>query len=88
MSNLLRETKVRDGERESFVGTLTGFGISGFFGIGFLVVLTAQQTPLWWYQAFGFSCAATSLFFLGAMVGALPLVAYDAARTAHANPDE
>jgi hypothetical protein len=88
MSNLLRETKVRNGERESFVGTLTGFGISGFFGIGFIFVLAAQPTPLHWFQAFGFSCGAVSLFCLGVMVGALPLVAYDAARNAHLNQDD
>jgi hypothetical protein len=88
MSSLLRETKVRNGERESFVGTLTGFGISGFFGIGILLVLDAQPRPLHWFQAFGFACGAVCLFCLGVMVSALPLIAYDAARTAHMNPDE
>ncbi len=88
MSDLLRETKIRSGERAGFVGFLAGSGVTGLFGIGILLVLAAQPKPLQWYQAFGFACSSIALLILGIMVSALPLVAYDAARTAHLNPDE
>lgn len=89
MAGLLRETKVRSGERANFVGALTAFGICGLFGIGILFALAGQSNHrLRWIQGYGFACASVSLFCLGVMVGSLPLVAYDAIRSEHTNPDE
>ncbi|MBS1893965.1 MAG: hypothetical protein JST59_21920 [Actinobacteria bacterium] len=89
MASLLRETKIRNGDRANFVGLLTSFGICGLFGIGILFALAGQHgRPLRWFQEYGFACAAISLFCLGVMVSALPLIAYDLIGFEHTNPDE
>jgi asparagine N-glycosylation enzyme membrane subunit Stt3 len=89
MASLLRETKVRGGERANFVGFLTAFGVCGFFGIGIALVLAGRRDrSMLWIEQFGFAWGSISLFFLGGMVSALPLIAYDAIRNEHVNPEE
>lgn len=88
MASLIREIKVRDGEREAYVGLLGGLGFCGLCGITIVFILAIDDRPLTWFAGFAFCCSAVSLLLLGSAVSALPLVAYDAARSAHINPDE
>jgi hypothetical protein len=88
MASLIREIRVRDGDRETYVGALGGLGFCGLYGITTIIVLAIDNRPLGLLGRVAFSCAAVSLLLLGSAVSALPLVAYDAGRSTHINPDE
>lgn len=77
MSWVVKESKVRGGKRENWVGFVTGIGLCGAFGIALAVGFVGYTGPSTFWGSLGAVWMLASVGFLGLLVATLPYLLYE-----------
>lgn len=83
VSWFLKESKKRSGDRENWVGVVTGIGGCGMLGIAFALGLSESGGSLGWIEELAFSWTIVTIGSLGGLVALIPLVIHEWAHTVH-----